>query len=155
MNEKRFILVIFLSIALTLVISIIVCVNAFSKNTAYDINGDSKYSEENAFKTKQLYSTDEMKDEFVQTFEEISGVLTSKLLDGSVTNEQELAKSIKDINNNLLSNDWTDLGLTKPTKWIGTWYLSSDGFLKFKFSSKVIEPKWASNENVSEYIVLN
>lgn len=155
MNEKRFILVIFSAIALTLIISIIVCINAFSKNVIYTLNVDNEYSEESALKAKQLYDTSEMKDEFVQTFEEISAVLSSKLLDGTITDEQALRGSIKNINKTLSSNDWSALNLNRPVKWIGTWYLNDNGFLKFKFSSKAFEPSWVNQERVSEYIVLN
>lgn len=155
MNEKRFILVIFSAIALTLIISIIVCINAFSKNATYTLNVDNEYSEESALKAKQLYDTSEMKDEFVQTFEEISAVLSSKLLDGTITDEQALRESIKNINKTLSSNDWSALNLNRPVKWIGTWHLNDNGFLKFKFSSKAFEPSWVNQECVSEYIVLN
>ena len=155
MNEKRFILVIFSAIALTLIISIIDCINAFSKNATYTLNVDNEYSEESALKAQQSYDTSEMKDEFVQTFEEISAVLSSKLLDGTITDEQALRESIKNINKTLSSNDWSALNLNRPVKWIGTWYLNDNGFLKFKFSSKAFEPSWVNQECVSEYIVLS
>lgn len=154
MNEKRFILIIFSAIAVTVIISTFVCINVFSNNK-YSLEDNENYSEENALMVKQLYDTSDMEEEFVKTYEEISSVLSSKLLDGSITDEQSLLGEIKYINAVLLSNDWNSLNVVKPVKWLGTWYLDSNGFLKFRFSNKSIEPSWINNKSVSEYIVLN
>ncbi len=155
MNDKRFILIIFGAIALTVIISVIVGINVYSSNKSLELNVDESYSEENALKAKDMYSTEKMRQEFLSTAQSISESVTTKLLDGSVTDNASLEASIKNINSVLASNSWDILNIVRPTKWIGTWYLDSMGFLKFRFLNKTFEPDWVHDESVSEYIVLN
>lgn len=155
MNEKRFILIIFGAIALTIIISVIVGINVHNSNKSLELNVDTEYSEENALKAKEMYNTENMKDEFLNVVRDISQAVSAKLLDGRVTDDASLEASIKNINSVLASNSWDTLNVVRPTKWIGTWYLDSMGFLKFRFSNKTLEPDWVHDESVSEYIVLN
>lgn len=155
MNEKRFILMIFCVIALTIIISVIVGINVSKAHKGLELNVDTEYSEENALKAKEMYNTENMKDEFLNVVQEISQAVSAKLLDGRVTDNASLEASIKNINSVLASSSWDTLNIVRPTKWIGTWYLDGMGFLKFRFFNKTLEPDWASDESVSKYIVLN
>lgn len=155
MNEKRFILIIFGAIALTIIISVIVGVNVSKAHKGLELNVDTEYSEENALRAKEIYNTEDMKDEFLNAVQEISQVVSARLLDGRVTDNASLEASIKNINSVLASNSWETLNTVRPTKWIGTWYLDSMGFLKFRFLNKTLEPDWVHDESVSEYVVLN
>lgn len=155
MNEKRFVLLIGTVIALTVVISVIVGINVHNAHKSLELNVDAEYSEENALKARNMYNTEDMKNEFMDVAESISASVSAKLLDGTVTDVSSLEQSIQNINAVLSSANWDTLKLVRPTKWIGTWYLDASGFVKFKFSSKTLEPDWVSDESVSEYIVLN
>lgn len=155
MNEKRFILIIFGAIALTIIISVIVGINVHNSNKSLELNVDTEYSEENALKAKEMYNTENMKDEFLNVVRDISQAVSAKLLDGRVTDDASLEASIKNINSVLASGSWDTLNIVRPTKWIGTWNLDSKGFLKFRFLNKTFEPDWVHDESVSEYIVLN
>lgn len=155
MNEKRFVLLISAVIALTVVISITIGINVHNAHKSLELNVDTEYSEENALKVRDMYNTEDMKNEFMDVAESISASISAKLLDGTVTDSTSLNKSIQNINMVLSSANWDTLNLVRPTKWIGTWYLDASGFVKFKFSSKTLEPDWVSDESVSKYIVLN
>lgn len=155
MNEKRFVLIISAVIALTVIISVIVGINVHNAHKSLELNVDTEYSEENALKARNLYNTEDMKNEFLDVAESISSSVSQKLLDGTVIDSASLNKSIQNINEVLSSTNWDTLSLVRPTKWIGTWYLDASGFVKFKFSSKTLEPDWAGDESVSKYIVLN
>lgn len=155
MNEKRFILIIFGAIALTIIISVIVGVNVHNANKGLELNVDTEYSEENALRAKEIYNTEDMKDEFLNAVQDISQAVSARLLDGRVTDNASLEASIKNINSVLASNSWDTLNTVRPTKWIGIWYLDSMGFLKFRFLNKTLEPDWVHDESVSDYVVLN
>ena len=103
-------------------------------------------------KIKVAYDNDEKKQEFLKLCTSIELAVANKLLDGSVTNNQELAVAIGKINNVLVSNDWSYLGIDETTYWMGKWQLDTNGALSFTFQEDGIKPNWIQDEEVKKYI---
>lgn len=103
-------------------------------------------------KIKTAYEGVGKKEEFLNLCASIELAVANKLLDGSVTNDQELAVAIGKINNVLVSNDWSYLGIEDTTYWMGKWQLDTNGALSFTFQEERIKPNWAQDEDVKKYI---
>lgn len=157
MKDKIFVSAVIGIIVLTVAISVIVGVNVYSKNKVYVLDATSKdyLEEENALKAKSIYDTKEMKEEFLTITEKLSNTVYSKLLDGTVTDDTSLKSFIANYNKILSTEHWESIGVDYPSEWIGTWYLDNNGFVKFKFATKTIEPEWVQDEEVQDYIVVN
>jgi len=157
MKDKIFVSVIIAAITLTVIISLIVGVSVYNKNKVYvlDASSDDYMEEENALKAKSIYDTKEMKEEFLTISQKLSNTVYSKLLDGTVTDESTLKSFVNRYNRILVTEDWESIGVDYPSEWIGTWYLDNNGFVKFKFAAKIIEPTWVQDEDVKDYIVAN
>jgi len=157
MKDKIFVSVIIAAITLTVIISLIVGVSVYNKNKVYvlDASSDDYMEEENALKAKSIYDTKEMKEEFLTISQKLSNTVYSKLLDGTVTDESTLKSFVNRYNRILVTEDWESIGVDYPSEWIGTWYLDNNGFVKFKFAAKIIEPTWVQDQDVKDYIVAN
>jgi len=157
MKEKIFVSVIITAISLTVVISLIVGISVYNKNKIFVLDASSKdyLEEENALKAKSQYDTKEMKQQFLTKAQELSNVIYSKLLDGTVIDDKGLQDFIKNYNRVLATEYWESLGVTYSNQWIGIWYLDNNGFVKFKFATKEIEPSWIQDEDVKDFIVAN
>lgn len=103
-------------------------------------------------KIKSAYEVEGKKEDFLNLCASIELAVANKLLDGSVTNEQELAVAIEKINNVLVSNDWSYLAIDESTYWMGKWQLDTNGALAFTFQEEDIKPNWAQDEDVKKYI---
>lgn len=157
MKDRIFVSVVIGLIALTVAISVVVGVTVYNRNKLFvlDASSDEYLEEENALKAKNMYDAKDMKEEFITTAKELSNVVYSKILDGSITDEQSLKKFIEQYNKVLDTDNWENLGLEYPSKWIGKWYLDNNGFVKFKFATNTIEPEWVNDTDVQDYIVVN
>lgn len=157
MNEKKFALGIVGIIIISAVISVIVGVSSYNNNKdcVLDANSNDYIDEEYALKAKEIYDTEQMKQEFIDTATSISSAISSKLLDGSVLNDKELKDAVYKYNKILSSSNWEELGVEKPKDWIGKWQLDENGFLKFKFSSENLQPDWITDSEVQDYILLD
>lgn len=152
MNEKKFVFAIILAISITVIISVSVVITSLNKNSKVALD---LAVEENAAKAKLTYDNQEMKEEFLDIAKTLSDSIYSKLLDGTITDEASLREKINTYNNILATNNWDTFGLKYSEKWIGTWYLNEQGFVKFKFAAKSIEPSWINAQDVVDYIVAN
>lgn len=136
-----------------IVIAISVVVSAYNKNKPVI---PDKYidvlSSNDMVKIKSAYEDEGKKTEFLKVAQSIELAIANKLLDGSVTNDEELAGAIQKINNVLESSDWSYLGLEEPKYWMGKWSLESSGAVKFVFKEDNIKPNWAQDEDVKQYI---
>lgn len=137
-----------------IIIAISVVVSSYNKNKP--ITPDMKYigvmSSQDMIKIKAKYDLKENKKTFLRICETIELAVTNKLLDGTVTNDDELEKAIKVINDMFKTDDWTYLGLEYPSYWMGQWQLDNMGLLYFSFESNDIKPDWAGDEEVKKYI---
>lgn len=103
-------------------------------------------------KIKAAYEEEGKKQEFIYLSKSIELAVANKLLDGSVTTDEELLTAIKKINNVLASEDWSYLGLEVSTYWMGKWELDSKGLVRFTFQDEAMKPDWAKDEDVKSYI---
>ena len=94
----------------------------------------------------------ERKDEFLKICKDIELAVTNRILDGTVTNDDELKGAINEINNILKTSNWEKLEITYPNYWMGSWKLNDEGKLEFTFKYDEIKPNWVKDEEVSKYI---
>lgn len=103
-------------------------------------------------KIKVAYEAEGKKQEFLDLCTSVELAVANKLLDGTVTNDEELASAITKINNVLATDDWSYLGANVSTYWMGKWQLDSKGALTFTFQESCIKPDWAQDEDVKKYV---
>jgi len=148
-------IILFITILMAIVaiaIGIVVLVYNQNKPMVPNVNYTDELSVSAMSKLKEQYSNDEKKEEFLSLCEEIELAVANKLLDGSVTNDEELTSQITKINGMFLTKDWTYLGLEFPTYWMGTWSLDASGILKFSFNSEELKPSWVTDKDIVKYI---
>lgn len=136
-----------------LVIAISVVVSQYNKNKPIVPNKAIQVvSSNDAQKIKNAYETEGKKEEFLSLCERIELAVANKLLDGTVTNDGELAQAITKINSVLKSDDWSYLSLESSSYWMGEWKLDSKGTLTFTFQNSDMKPSWTKDEDVKMYI---
>lgn len=101
---------------------------------------------------KAYYETPGMQEKFLEEYQTLQRELWSyayqELADGKAVEEIE-----SKINQILLTDDWSDLGIKKNTRWKGSWNLSIyDNYFTFQFERKEIEPSWSSQDVVKNCI---
>ena len=92
------------------------------------------------------------KQEFVNLCGEIELAVTNRILDGTVTNEDELKNVVGEINDILKTDNWETLGISYSPYWMGNWKLNNEGKLEFTFKYEDIKPSWINDKEVSKYI---
>lgn len=135
-KQKQVLLVILIPVLASLLL-----ISLNSKNDSYI--GDDEYN------------SSEYREMFLNDAKYIEITLSNLILDGSVTNQTTLDKKVKSINKILKGKSWDKLNMEYIDRWDGNWYLDNNGMVKFKFSSRNIEPKWIKDSNVNVYIVKN
>lgn len=136
-----------------LVIAISVVVSQYNKNKPIVPNKAIQVvSSNDAQKIKNAYETEGKKEEFLSLCERIELAVANKLLDGTVTNDGELAQAITKINSVLKSDDWSYLSLESSSYWMGEWKLDNKGTLTFTFQNSDMKPSWTKDEDVKMYI---
>lgn len=157
MNEKKIIFLVIGVIGLVLIVCSSIVINTYNRNKPFvpNMSKINKIIEQDAYAAKSYYDTEEMKEEFITLLNKTLNAVSDKLLDGTVIDPTSLAQAVTKYNKILASNNWKELNLEFPTKWLGTWWLNDAGILKFKFASKDIEPNWVECNEVKEYVILN
>ena len=135
------------------IIAISVVVSAYNKNKPVVPNtGIEVISSNDMLKVKSAYEQTGKKQEFLDLCSKIELGVANKLLDGSVTNDEELMAAIKKINSILLTEDWSYIGVEASTYWMGKWELTDKGAITFTFRDANIKPNWAQDEDAKVYI---
>ena len=137
---------------LSIAIGIVVSKYNEDKPVEPNINLIGAMSFNDMTKIKEKYEDEEKKQEFLALAKKIELAVANRLLDGTVTNNEELSQSINEINIVLKESDWSSLSLDYPTYWIGTWEVNEKGAISFKFADNNIKPSWADDEQVKNYI---
>lgn len=152
--EKNKPIYIFAAILIAIVtIAISVVVSVYNKNKPIVPDKYIEVTSSNDMsKIKIAYEADGKKQEFLDLCSKIELAVANRLLDGTVTNEQELALAISKINDVLKTDDWSYLGLEASTYWMGNWWLDSKGAVKFTFKENNMKPDWAQDEDAKVYI---
>ncbi|MBQ3600266.1 MAG: hypothetical protein II992_03560 [Lachnospiraceae bacterium] len=134
-------------------IAISVVVSVYNENKPIEPNQDIKVvSSNDMLKVKSAYETEGKKQEFLELCSKIELGVANKLLDGTVTNDNELKVAIEKINKVLLTDDWSYIGLEASTYWMGKWELTGSGAVTFAFRDSNLKPDWAKDEDVKQYI---
>lgn len=150
-NKPIYIFAAILIAIVTIAISVVVSV--YSKNRPIVPNKYIKVTSlEDMVKIKTAYEEPGKKQEFLALCSKIELAVANRFLDGTVTNEQELALAISKINDVLKTDDWSYLGIESSTYWMGNWWLDSKGAVKFTFKENNIKPDWAQDEDSKVYI---
>ena len=153
MTKNKSALILITILVAVVIIAISVVVSQYNKNKPIV---PDKYievmSSNDMLKIKTAYEADGKKQEFLELCSSIELAVANKLLDGTVTNDDELAQAIKNINDILASDDWSSLGLETSNYWMGRWSLDSKGLIMFSFKNDNIKPDWAQDEDVIKYL---
>ena len=135
------------------IIAISVVVSVYNKNKPIVPDKDIEvFSSNDIEKVKAAYETDGKKQEFLDLCSKIELGVANKLLDGSVTNDQELSAAINKINSMLLTDDWSYIGVEASTYWIGKWKVTQKGAVTFTFRDENMKPDWTQDKDVKTYI---
>lgn len=145
---------IFAAILIAIVtIAISVVVSVYEENRPIMPDQDIEVvSSSDMLKVKSAYEAEGKKQEFLSLCSKIELAVANKLLDGTVTNENELKDAINKINKVLLTEDWSYIGVEASTYWMGKWELNSSGALTFTFRDTNLKPNWAGDADAKQYI---
>lgn len=134
-------------------IAISVVVSVYNENKPIVPNQDIEViSSNDMLKVKSAYETEGKKQEFLDLCSKIELGVANRLLDGTVTNDDELKAAIEKINKVLLTEDWSYIGVEASTYWMGKWALNDSGAITFTFRDSNLKPNWASDQDVKQYI---
>lgn len=154
MSKDKTLIIFIILLMAVIVIAISVVVSVYNKNKPIVPNNTIELiSTNDMLKIKTAYEAEGKKQEFLDLYGKIELATANKLLDGTVTNDEELAEAINKINAVLLTNDWSYLGIEASNYWMGSWQLDSSGVVKFVFTEKEIEPSWVMDSDVKEIII--
>jgi len=134
-------------------IAISVVVSAYNENKPIVPDQDVEVVSSNDMaKVKSAYELDGKKQEFLGLCSKIELGVANKILDGTVTNDEQLQAAINKINKVLLTEDWSYIGVEASSYWMGKWELNSNGAITFTFRDEHMKPAWANDEDVKKYI---
>ncbi|MBQ8043945.1 MAG: hypothetical protein IJ272_07350 [Clostridia bacterium] len=150
-NKPIYIFAVILIAIVTIAISVVVSVYNKNKPIVPDKYIEVSSSNDMA-KVKAAYESEGSKQEFLELCSRIELAVANKLLDGTVTNDEELAAAIKKINEVFMTDDWSYIGLEASTYWMGKWELDSKGAVTFTFQDSNMKPNWAQTEDVKKYV---
>lgn len=145
---------IFISILIAvIIIAISVVVSQYNKNKPVVPDSSIEVvSSNDMVKIKAAYEAEGKKQEFLNLCGDVELAVANKLLDGTVTNDEELSQAIQKINEILETDDWSYLNLESSTYWMGKWSLDSKGALTFTFQNEDMKPDWTKDNDVVKYI---
>ena len=145
---------IFAAILIAIVtIAISVVVSSYNENKPIVPDQDiDVVSSNDMLKVRNAYEAEGKKQEFLNLCSKIELGVSNKLLDGTVTNDSELKAAIGKINQVLLTEDWSYIGVEASSYWMGKWALNDSGTVTFVFRDSALKPSWADDEDVKQYI---
>ena len=154
LDRKKFLIIVF---SIVVIISVIIIV--VSLNKKIEINDSTDISKLNATKycteIKSEYNKDENKNKFIDDCNKIQEKIGMYIINNSTLDDTSFENLILKLNENLADNNFSIIEMESPTYWNGTWSVDNKGKLKFKFSSKKIEPNWISDVTVSNFVITN
>lgn len=153
-NPKR--LIISVAIILMIIIILIIFIVStrkvdISKVDDYSTLNSKKYSSELLDK----YQTNESKEKFLEDYDYIQGAVGLYIMNNSTTDNTSFSQLITNLKEILKKDDWTELDIDKPTFWNGTFDVTDEGIVTFKFGSKDIEPSWTKDDELNNKIIFN
>lgn len=152
MGKKLPIYIFYIILAVIIIIAVSVVVCSYNKDKVIipDNNITYELTDKNMESIKEQYNSETKKQEFITCYKDIELKVANKLLDGSVTKEEELKEEIDKINNMFKTQNWSYINYESTNYWMGTWMLDNTGKLSFTFKYEKIKPDWAID--LKEYI---
>lgn len=144
-----------IAILVTVVITVTsIVVRSYNNNKSImpDATYSKELSETNMKKIKAQYEKNGVSAEFEEEYKKIELAVANRMLDGTITSNDELKAEIDKLNKMFKTEDWSYLGLVFPKYWMGTWHLNETGKLYFEFDYEEIVPAWVDKVEISEYI---
>lgn len=140
-------------VAVVIIVTSIV-MHSYNKNKTIipDVTHSKVLENSELAQIKAQYDREGISEEFVQVYKKIELAVANKLLDGTVTSEEQLKLEVKKIDKMFKTDDWSYLGIDMPRYWMGIWGLDNTGKLYFSFEYEEIVPVWVNDIEVKEYI---
>lgn len=142
---------------LLLVLVIILAYNNSNKKIEIDeltdissLNADKYQSE-----ILNLYNRDGQLELFEQEMDRIQSLVGTYVISNSTLKANSFNDLITKLNNEINDNTWVELSSQKSKYYLGKYSIDENGYVKFKFSTKKIEPKWINDKEIEKYIILN
>lgn len=151
-NPKR--LLISIAIMLLIIIVVIIIINSKTDLTEvedYSKLNSKKYSEELLYK----YQSTESKERFLNDYDLVQEAVGLYIINNVTLEQNSLSQIIDKLKKELKKDSWNELGIEKPTFWNGTFDVTDEGIITFKFASESIEPTWINDDELSNKIVYN
>lgn len=142
---------------LLLVLTIILIYNNSNKRIAIDeysniIDLDSKKYQSEIL---QLYNREGELEAFLTEMNRVQTLVGTYLISNSTLEENSFRELTKNLNKEINKEIWVKLNSEKSKYYYGDYTIDNSGYVKFKFNTKEIEPKWVNDDSVSKYIILN
>ena len=148
-------LLIFISILLTIIIVLIIIV----LNLKIDIQKVEDYSKLNSNKYSEellnKYQSTESKEKFLKDYDLVQDAIGLYIINNVTLEDGSLGNVIATLKKEWKNEEWKILEIQKPTFWNGTFDVSAEGIVTFKFANKDIEPSWINDDELNNKIVLN
>lgn len=154
MSKKAPIYIFYIILAVVIITAVGIVACSYNKNKIVvpDNNISYELTKKNMESIKEQYNTETKAEEFLKFCEELELNVTNKLLDGTVTTNEELEEEINKINLMFKTTDWSYIDFNYEDYWMGSWQLDENGMLTFEFKYEEIKPDWVNNENIKIYI---
>lgn len=147
-------LLIFVSSLIIIIVIIIIVLNLkvdIQKVEDYSKLNSNKYSEELLNK----YQSTESKEKFLKDYDLVQDAIGLYIINNVTLEDGSLGNVIATLKKELKNEEWKILEIQKPTFWNGTFDVSAEGIVTFKFANKDIEPSWINDDELNNKIVLN
>ena len=152
MNKKAPLIIGLVILVIVIILVLVVPVADEDNNLMNSVKSGRELSKEEMARLKLQYEGESVALEFENDYKKIELAVANKMLDGTVTSEQELQDTIAKINDMFKGEDWTYLNLEFSDYWMGTWSLDNTGKLYFTFYYEEIKPEWVKTVSVKDNI---
>lgn len=142
---------------LLLVLIVIAIFTSINQKINVDENSDiaalnaDKYSKE----IVNLYNRDQQLNEFYTEMNRVQTLVGTYLISNCTLNDNSFSGLVKNLNKEINNDIWPSLNSEKSKYYNGKYSIDENGNLKFKFSSKKIEPTWIHDESIARYVIFN
>jgi hypothetical protein len=125
-----------------------IVIDEYSNITELDPN---KYQAE----ILSLYNREGQLEAFLKEMDRVQSLVGRYLISNSTLKEDSFSNLVKTLNNEINREIWVELDSEKSTYYLGKYSIDENGYVKFRFETKEIQPNWINDERVQKYIILN
>lgn len=143
----------------TLLLVLLVILVSNNLNRKVNIDETSNIANLNANKYQSeiinLYNREGQLDLFMKEMDRIQSLVGTYVISNSTLKSNSFNELITKLNNEINDPTWVELNSQKSKYYLGKYIIDDNGYVKFKFGTKKIEPEWINNEKIERYIILN